>query len=208
MCAPRASGCAWTGKGLFLTHTWKTLARVIAETGVNADLFKAPETVPKTVKRRVSAELKRFGVLLRRLIFLMTFRVELAPVTPRPGSNHFEKAEGETQSKYTFSLVPTQADETPDFLRGPVTVPEREPSLAASLIARWQAMLDTLKHANRRAKCLARTIQRRKANGEPKPYIVLVPGTHAMHRAVAFVSGGLTVQLIEALRDWPVPNRG
>ena len=69
-----------------LTHTWKTLARVIAETGVNADLFKAPETVPKTVKRRVSAELKRFGVLLRRLIFLMTFRVELAPVTPRPGS--------------------------------------------------------------------------------------------------------------------------
>jgi hypothetical protein len=37
-------------------------------------------------------------------------------------------------------------------------------------------------------------------------YIVPVPGTHAMHRAVALVSGGLNVQLIEALRDWPVPN--
>jgi hypothetical protein len=42
-----------------------------------------------------------------------------------------------------------------------------------------------------------------KRNGEPKPYIVPIPKTHAMHRAVALVSGGLTVQLIEALREWP-----
>jgi hypothetical protein len=82
VCPPRASGSAWTGKGLSLTHAWKTLARAIAETAVNADLFKAPETVPKTVKRRVLAELKRLGVLLRRLIFLMALWVELAPVTP------------------------------------------------------------------------------------------------------------------------------
>jgi hypothetical protein len=82
VCPPRASGSAWTGKGLSLTHAWKTLAHAIAETGVNADLFKAPETAPKTVKRRVLAELKRLGVLLRLLIFLKALRVELAPVTP------------------------------------------------------------------------------------------------------------------------------
>jgi hypothetical protein len=166
---PRASGSAWTGKGLSLTHAWKTLARAIAETGANAGLFKRLEAVPKTVRRHVSAELKRLGVLLRRLIFLIALRVEMAPVTPRPGTNYFEKTLGETQSKYTFSLVPTQANETPGFLRGPVTVPERGPALAAAPIVRWQAMPDTLKHANRRAKCLARTIQRWKANGEPKP---------------------------------------
>jgi uncharacterized protein involved in cysteine biosynthesis len=67
----------------FITHAFKTIARAVAEAGVNADLFKAPELIQKTLKRRVSAELKRLAVLLRRLIFLMALQVELAPVKPR-----------------------------------------------------------------------------------------------------------------------------
>jgi uncharacterized protein involved in cysteine biosynthesis len=68
----------------FLLHAFRTIARAVAETGVNAGLFRHPELISKTVKRRVSAELKRLGVLLRRLIFLMALQVELAPLTPRP----------------------------------------------------------------------------------------------------------------------------
>jgi len=187
----------------FLTHAWQTLARAIAETGVEADLHLVPERISKSVKRRVSAELKRLAVLLRRLIFLMALQMELAPVKPRIGSNYFEKSEGETESKYTFSLVPIPAGEAPDFLRGPDTVPIGGPVLAAPLIDRWQAMLETLKYSERRAKCLARTIQRWQAEGQAKPYIVPVPKTHAMPAAVGLVSGGLTVQLIEALKGWP-----
>jgi outer membrane protein len=56
------------------------VARAVAEAGVNADLFKQPELISKTLKHRVSAELKRLAVLLRRLIFLMALQVELAPV--------------------------------------------------------------------------------------------------------------------------------
>jgi hypothetical protein len=74
---------------------------------------------------------------------------------------------------------------------------------AAPLIARWEAMLETLKFCKRRAKCLARTIQRWKADGEARPYIAPVPRTHAMPAPLGLVSGGLTVQLTEALRDWP-----
>ncbi|WP_155840112.1 hypothetical protein, partial [Hyphomonas jannaschiana] len=117
--------------------------------------------ISKTVKRRVSAELKRLAVLLRRLIFLMALQVELAPLVPRPVSNYFEKAEGEAKPrKAFFSVLPTPASEAPDFLHGPITVPMRGAVPAAPLIARWEAMLDTLKYRQRRAKCLARTIQR------------------------------------------------
>nr|WP_321441415.1 hypothetical protein [uncultured Hyphomonas sp.] len=191
----------------FITHAFKTIARAVAEAGVNADLFKHPELIPKTLKHRVSAELKRLAVLLRRLIFLMALLVELEPVKPRTGSNYFEKSEGEPDArKAFFSVLPVPAGEAPDFLRGPLTVPTRGPVPAASLIARWEAMLDTLKHARRRAKCLARTIQRWKADGEARPYITPIPKTYAMPAALGLVSGGLTVQLTEALRDWPVQD--
>jgi hypothetical protein len=188
----------------FITHAFKTIARAVAEAGVNADLFKQPELISKTLKRRVSAELKRLAVLLRRLIFLMALQVELAPVKPRLGSNYFEKSEGEPEArKAFFSVLPVPAGEAPDFLHGPITVPMRGPVPAAPLIARWEAMLETLKFCRRRAKCLARTIQRWKADGEARPYIAPIPRTHAMPAPLGLVSGGLTVQLTEALRDWP-----
>ena len=188
----------------FIIHAYKTIARAVAEAGVNADLFKQPEFIPKTLKHRVSAELKRLAVLLRRLIFLMALQVELAPVVPHPASNYFEKSEGEPETrKAFFSVLPVPAGEAPDFLHGPITVPLRGPVPAAPLIARWEAMLETLKFCRRRAKCLARTIQRWKAEGEARPYIAPVPRTHAMPAALGIVSGALTVQLTEALRDWP-----
>ncbi len=188
----------------FIIHAYKTIARAVAEAGVNADLFKQPELISKTVKHRVSAELKRLAVLLRRLIFLMALQVELAPLVPRLASNYFEKTEGEPKArKAFFSVLPVPAGEAPDFLHGPITVPTRGPVPAAPLIARWEAMLETLKFCRRRAKCLARTIQRWKADGEARPYIAPIPRTHAMPAALALVSGGLTVQLTQALRDWP-----
>jgi hypothetical protein len=192
---------------VFILHAFRTIARAVAETGVNAGLFRHPELISKTVKRRASAELKRLGVLLRRLIFLMALQVELAPLVPRPVSNYFEKAEGEAKPrKAFFSVLPVPASEAPDFLRGPVIVPTRGPVPAAPLIARWEAMLDTLRYRQRRARCLARTIQRWQAAGEFRPFIAPIPKSHTMPAALGIVSGGLTVQLIEALKDWPSFN--
>nr|WP_321509744.1 hypothetical protein [uncultured Hyphomonas sp.] len=147
----------------FFSQAFYTIARAIAEAGVNVDLFKNPQTIAKSVNRRVRAELKRLAVLLRRLIFLEALQMDLAPLT----------------------------------------VPMRGPVPAAPLIARWQAMLDTLKHHKRRAKCLARTIQRWQAAGEARPHVPPIPRSHRMPAALALVSGGLTVQLLEALKRWP-----
>ena len=187
----------------FLSQAWYTLARAIAAAGVNADMDKTPETIAKSVNRRVRAELKRLAVLLRRLIFLMALQIELAPLKSRIGSNYYEPKRPDADYRYVFTMVPAQAGSCPHFLKGPVTVPSRGPAPAAPLIARWQAMLDTMKHHQRRARRLARTIQRWKAAGEARPHVPPIPNTHRMSAALGLISGGLTVPLIEALKDWP-----
>ena len=187
----------------FFSQAWYTIARAIAEAGVNVDLFKTPETIAKSVNRKVRAELKRLAVLLRRLIFLEALQMELAPLKPRIGNNYYEPKQEDADYRYIFTMVPAPSGPCPHFMTGPVTLPIRGPVAAAPLIARWQAMLDTLKHHKRRARCLARTIQRWQAAGEAKPHVPPVPNTHRMPAAIALVSGGLTVQLIEALKTWP-----
>jgi hypothetical protein len=190
----------------FFSQAWYTLARAIAEAGVNADLYKTPETIAKSLNRKVRAELKRLAVLLRRLIFLEALQMELASLTPRIGSNYYEPKQDDADYRYIFTMVPAPSRPCPHFLKGPVIVPTRGPVPAAPLIARWNAMLDTLKHHKRRARRLARTIQRWQAAGEARPHVPPIPNTHRMPAALALVSGGLTVQLLEALKRWPEPD--
>nr|WP_321358894.1 hypothetical protein [uncultured Hyphomonas sp.] len=187
----------------FLSQAYNTIARAIAVAGVKVGLFRMPETIAHSVNWRVRAELKRLAVLLRRLIFLLALQMELAPLPPRMGSNYHEPKKPDVTYRYVFTMVPGPSRPCPQFLKGPVTVPSRGPVPAAPLIARWQAMLDTLKHHKRRAKCLARTIQRWQAAGEARPHVPPIPRSHRMPAALALVSGGLTVQLIDALKRWP-----
>jgi hypothetical protein len=192
----------------FFSQAFYTIARAIAEAGVNADLFKTPETIAKSVRRRVRAELKRLAVLLRRLIFLAALQMELAPLPPRTGSNYYDPKAPDTDYRYAFTMVPAPSRPCPHFMKGPVIVPSRGPVPAAPLIARWQAMLDTMKHHKRRAKRLARTIQRWQAAGEARPHVPPIPRSQRMPAALGLVSGGLTVKLIEALKAWPAPDTG
>ncbi len=192
-----------TDRTAFLSQAFNSLARAIAEAGVNADLYKTPETIPKSLNRKVRAELKRLAVLLRRLIFLLALQMDLAPLKPRMGSNYYEPKKEDADYRYIFSMVPAQSRPCPHFMKGPVEQPVRGPVSAAPLIARWNAMLDTMKHHKRRARCLARTIQRWQAAGEARPHVLPVPNAHRFPAAVALVSGGLTVQLREALKRWP-----
>ncbi len=187
----------------FLSQAYYTIARAIAVAGVKVGLFRTPETISQSVNRRVRAELKRLAILLRRLIFLEALQMELAPLPPRMGRNYYASEKPDADYRYVFTMVPAPSRPCPHFMKGPVTVPVRGPVPAAPLIARWQAMLDTLKHRKRRAKCLARTIQRWQAAGEARPHVPPIPNRHRMPAALGIVSGGLTVQLIDALKRWP-----
>jgi hypothetical protein len=167
----------------FFSHAFYTIARAIAEAGVNVDRFKTPETIAKSVSRQVRAELKRLAVLLRRLIFLEALQMDLTPLKPRMGSNYYEPKKEDAEYRYVFTMVPAPSRPCPNSLKRPVTVPARGPVPAAPLIAR--------------------TIQRWQAAGEAKPHMPLIPNTHRLPAAIALISGGLTVQLLEALKRWP-----
>jgi hypothetical protein len=195
-----------TDRTAFLSQTFNALARAIALAGVKVGLFKTPETISKSLNRRVRAELKRLAVLLRRLIFLLALQMELAPLKARMGANYYEPKKEDADYRYIFTMVPAPSRPCPHFLKGPVTLPTRGPVPAAPLIARWQAMLDTMKHHKRRARRLARTIQRWQAAGEARPHVPPIPHAHRLPAPIALVSGGLTVQLIEALKRWPEPD--
>ena len=83
--SPRASLPGMTDLTDFLSLTWQTIGLAIAMAGFRAGLRDVPDTISKTMKRRCLAELKRIGIVLRRLIFLMALQVKLAPEKPRPG---------------------------------------------------------------------------------------------------------------------------
>ena len=74
----------------FFSQAFYTITRAIAGAGVNAGLFRMPETIAKSLNRQVRAELRRLAVLLRRLIFLKALQMELAPLKSRIGSNYYE----------------------------------------------------------------------------------------------------------------------
>ena len=187
----------------FFSHALHTIVYAVGRAAVEADLDRHPETIRKSVKRRCLSQLKRLAIIIRRLLFLMALQLELAPLKPCAGRNYFEAGKADAPKTHSFSLAPPPVGKCPDFLRGPQIVPHRGPVPAAPLIARVQAMLNALKHCERRAKGLARTLQRWQARGDSKPHILPIPKTHRLPAALALVSGALTARLIESLRNWP-----
>ena len=95
-----------TGHTDSFSRAFSTLARATAEAGVNPDLYKKLRTISKSMNRRVRAELKRLAVLLRCLIFLAALRMELAPLTPRIGSNWYEPKKEDSDYRDFFNMVP------------------------------------------------------------------------------------------------------
>jgi hypothetical protein len=151
----------------FFSDAWQTIGRAIAMACISAGLREVPETISKTVKHRCQAELKRLGSLLRRLIFLMALHVQLAPVKPRLGSNYFETDRRRDEVEIHLLAyadtggrgagLPAWADHVPDARPGACCAADR-PLAGHARSA-----------SGRRAKCLARTLQRQQAQGAPKP---------------------------------------
>lgn len=193
-----------TGHAAFLNEALKTIARALAEAGVDADLHRQPATLSKSLKRRCMAELRRLTILIRRLIFLVALSIELAPLVRREGRNYFSDADAQPgPRRYSLRLAPAPAGVFPGSFRAISGVSVSGPVSAAPVIARWAALCLAVKYQVRRAKSLARTLQRWQAAGVPQPYVLPMARTHRLSPALGLVSGALTVRLNEALRRWP-----
>lgn len=158
----------------------------------------------KTARRRCLAELRQFGLMLRRLITLMAFALGLQPLASREGRNWFREEAAQPEPRgYAFRLSPSVAGLPPALLCPtydrfmPRTVP------VAPVIAGWNALLDAVKHIDRKAARLARTLQRQRASSLPRPYILPMANMHRLTAELGLIAGALFVQLREAFADWP-----
>ncbi|MEZ5946920.1 MAG: hypothetical protein R3C04_08755 [Hyphomonas sp.] len=188
----------------FIAEAWSQLARALSKTAAKAGLNHYPTLMSRCARGRCMRELRRLAVLIRRLIFLMALTLELAPAAPREGRNYFRAEEAKPRRcKPYFRITPVPAGALPELCRS-VTVASRSGKVdAIPVLVRWMGLLDVVTHRERRAKCLARTIQRWQAKGEPKPHVAPTAHTHRFSAQLGLIAMALPMLLNTALQAWP-----
>jgi hypothetical protein len=190
---------------VFFREANRTILRAVLWLGVSANLDLRPQLIAKAVRRRCVGEMRRLAVLVRRLIFLMAVSLELEGLAPGEGRNYFcsERKPGAKRWR-GLRLVPGMSGVFSGSLRASSGhVPEPRLVPAAPVMERWQHLLDALKQSHRRAKRLARTLQRWKARGEARPYVAPLRFAHRWPAGLGLISGALTARLRESLDAWP-----
>lgn len=92
----------------FIHHARYPLAKAIAWAGLCVDLHHAPETLSRTDRRLCLAELRRYGVMLRRLITRIALSIKLEPLASRMGRNWFREETALPKPRgYVFRLTPS-----------------------------------------------------------------------------------------------------
>lgn len=190
----------------FISCALQEVRRGLAMATVEAGLDKPQETVACAIARRFSVRLRELEIILRRLMTLLALSLKLAPVQAR--NRPSLDGEGEpvqTKSQPLFSLS----------LSGPATVylmdgdalPQHngapaQPVEAARLLRRFAAFARILRHPERYARRLARTLERRRKAGERPPICPLADRTHRLHPELGIIATGLPRLLTRALKDW------
>ena len=80
------------------------------------------------------------------------------------------------------------------------------PVSAAPVLTRWAALHKLIKHPDRAARRLARTLERWRAAKEPPPQISPAGATYRFGAELGLVASLLPQRLAAALSDWPPPD--
>lgn len=179
--------------------------RSLAELIVWAGLHRKPETVSQAVARRVKAQMKMLETILRRLIMLIALTLTLAPVKPRAPKQAKEDDDQivtKSHPPYSFGLsgqVQVYTLDGPAFPDG-----ERQasgPVPTAGLLRRYAAFARILKNPDRYARRVARSLERLRAAGEPRP-LCLTLDTRRLHPELGVMASGLPMMLAAAFSRW------
>jgi len=190
----------------FITCALHEVRRGLAFAMVDANLDRRPETLTQAVARRVKARMKELEVILRRLIVLIALSLTLAPVKPRNASK--PDGEGEpvlTKSSALYSIALTGQV---DFysLDGPgfpdAASHASGPVWTAPLLRRFAALARILRNPERYARRVARTLDRHRKAGEPRPACLPMTTTARLHPELGLVAAGLPQLLVAAFDRW------
>ena len=170
-----------------------------------------PLTLPRSLMQRASGRLKQLEIIVRRLLTLMALALTLAPVRPRTGLTQATPVplpEG-TQivtfpAPYRFALSGrVQPEVDPDAsVLFPGCVPASGPVPAAPFLARVSALYRVLENPEVHAKRLARSLDRQRKRGDPKPVALPMASAYRLRPELGLIATALPGLLNAALEKW------
>lgn len=189
----------------FIEEGFSTVRDAVVETMDRLSVDFRP-TLTQAVARYARRQIKLVETLLRRLLVLLAAELgPLAPVKPStPDAPTGTGAAVRESKRSLFQLVPSLSTEGPGFddLRGgahPATGPDTD---AAPLLHRLGLLLQHLDNPVPLARRMARILNRVKAAGEPRPFMMPLQGLVRVPHPVALLAQALPVRGNDVLRRW------
>lgn len=200
-----------TDKADFLAMGLELARRAVQEVIGRDNLQLDPRTMPRSRRARANGRLKQIGVIVRRLILLMALALKPAPPAPRAPATPKDLPEGvelaifPRVAQYCFTLMPAA--------QAPVQTGEVRDSSGSSpgqsgpvstrpLIGRILALQRILNAPEAAARRLARTLERMKARGEPRPVVGQSVSAYRLSAELGAAAAALPGLVRAALETW------
>ena len=170
-----------------------------------------PLTLRRSLKQKAMGRLKQIEIIVRRLLTLMALALELAPVRPRtcltPATPTLLPEGTETvtfPAPYRFALSGrVQPDVDPEAsVLFPDSIRASGPVPAAPFLARVSALYKVLEAPELYATRLARSLDRQRKRGDPKPVALPMASAYRLRPELGLIATALPGLLNAALEKW------
>ena len=196
----------------FIAHGLEQARYALLNVRNLTDMVRAPVMLRRGVAQRAASRLKLLEVIVRRLVLLIALGLRLAPVRPRPPGLAAPLPPGVEDVTHTYPalaaprrlrLAGRAVDPcaAPPFGLFPCSF-RAGPVPAAPVFARIIALHRVLAPPEAHAKRLARTLDRLKRQGEPRPSCLPVAGAYRLRPELGLVASALPGLVNARLESW------
>ena len=200
-----------TGNSDLVSHGLREASLALTNIIGMTNIHLKPLTLPRSLMQRASGRLKQLEIIVRRLLTLMALaltlpavrpRTHLTPATPAPLPEGTETVT--FPDPYRFALsgrVQPQVDPEASGLF-PGCVRASGPVPAAPFLARVSALCKVLEAPELYATRLARSLERQRKRGDPKPVALPMASAYRLRPELGAIATALPGLLSAALEKW------
>ncbi|KCZ93339.1 hypothetical protein [Hyphomonas johnsonii] len=197
-----------TGSSDFITHGLSEARLALTNIIGMTNIHLKPQTLTRSLKRRAMARLVQLEIIVRRLLTLMALALQLAPVHPRaravstPLPDGVELISFPAPRRFALSARLQAAFDPDASVHFPCTVRACGPVPAAPFLDRVSSLYRVLAAPEVHARRLARSLERQKRRGDPRPCALPMVGTYRLRPELGIVATALPGMLAAALESW------
>ncbi len=186
----------------FLREGFGAVSAAVAEAAARVNLHLAPGTITRTAALRLRASLALTERMVRRLLVLLSFEVELAPLAERTPAPARERMRMPSARGFAYFKAERYNAGFLDTCANRAEHPRPRPIKIAPLLHRWRTLTALLEDPSRAARHMARRLDRLRRAGEPKPWCWPETRRDRMPYALALIAGILPQKVNAALAGW------